>query len=619
MLSNSCGNQKGKPLSFFKELKQRNVFKVAITYLVITWFVMQVVDVVLNNIVAPGWIFHVLMLFLAVGFPFAIFLAWAFELTADGIKREHEVDRSQSTTHQTGRKLNLVIIGLMAIALVYFAYDKLIFSTERDNALIETASQAVTEKLAAEVKSQEGADKSIAVLPFVNMSDDASNEFFSEGISEELLNLLAKIPDLHVAARTSSFSLKGKDLQISEVGEILKVAHVLEGSVRKAGNQVRITAQLIKADDGYELWAETYDRSLDNIFVLQDEIAASVVKQLKVVLLGDAPTVRETDPEAYSLYLQGRHLSRQKSVETIEQAQALLQQALDIDPNIAAVWVELGQVYLDQANQGLIPIDEGYTLARQMTEKALEIDPEYAPAHAGLGYISMAHNNNLVAAAQHLDLALKLDPANIEIIRKAAILTSSLGRIDEAIALLKFVVARDPVSPESHSNLGFYYLYAGRLDEALASFSTTLALGPGRSQTHYEIGVILLLKNQPQAAHESMQAENSPWRIIGLPMTYHAMGQPEKSDAAFTTLVEQLKDVAAYNIAYVLAYRGETDRAFEWLDKAVQNKDGGLMQIRGEQLFSNIHDDPRWMPFLKSIGRSPEQLVDIKFEVILPD
>ena len=606
-------------MSFFNELKRRNVFKVAIAYLVVAWFIMQFVDVVLNNIDAPGWIFRVVMLLLAVGFPLAIFLAWVFELTSEGLKRDHEVDRSQSITRQTGNRLNFVIMGLIAIALGYFAYDKLVLSVKRDSTLIEAATQTISNQVAVERESMVDLEKSIAVLPFVNMSDDASNEFFSDGISEELLNLLAKVPDLRVAARTSAFSLKGKDMQISEVGETLKVAHVLEGSVRKAGNEVRITAHLIKANDGYELWAETYDRTLDNIFKVQDEIAANVVEQLKVVLLGNAPTVRETDPAAYSLYLQGRHLSRQLSVETIEQAQAFLQQSLEIDSNNPAAWVELGSVYIGLANHGLISIDEGYALARQVTERALEIDPEHAPAHASLGLISLLHDNDLAAAASRLQRALQLEPANIEIVRYASILTNSLGRTDEAIALITFVVARDPVSAEAHATQGFYYLAAGRWDKAIDLYNTTLTLSPGRTQAHYAIGTALLLKNDPSAALEAFQAENSAWRIIGLPMAYHALGQVEEAEAAFTALVDQLAEVAAYNIAYVLAYRGETDLAFEWLHKAVENKDGGLIQIRGEHLFSSIHDDPRWLPFLENIGRSPGQLSTIEFDVTLPE
>jgi len=463
------------------------------------------------------------------------------------------------------------------------------------------------------------ATKSIAVLPFVNMSDDASNEFFSDGLSEELINLLAKIPGLRVTSRSSAFSYKGKDFKIADVGRELNVSNVLEGSVRKAGNQVRITAQLIKVDGDVHLWSETFDRSLDNIFAIQDEIASAVVAQLKVTLLGDAPVVRETAPEAYALYLQGRYLRRQHTAGAFEQAQTLLQQALAIDPGYAAAWVELGAVYPYQANLGLRPIDEGYTLSREAMNKALAIDPEFAPAYGRLGLIAMFYDNNLAAAAQHFERALLLEPANSDIIANSANLTASLGRLDESIALAKFVVARDPVNPSAHSSLGVLYAFAGRWDEAIVSYSTALTLSPDRSGTQYHIGMAMLFKGEPNAALEAMQSDDSVWGMIGLPLAYHALGRVGESDAALAELIEQYEQGAAYNIAYVLAYRGEADRAFEWLDTAVQFKDAGLAQILGAPFFANIHDDPRWLPFLERIGRSPEQLAAIEFRVTLPE
>ena len=263
-------------MSFFNELKRRNVFKVGIAYVVVAWLVAQVLQLVFESFGTPDWVMKTVLVLLATGLPFALFFAWAFEMTPEGLKRESEVDRSQSITHETGQKLNYTIIAVLVLALGYFAYDKFVLTSGRDAALVEATTQAISEQVVTEEAPSES-DKSIAVLPFVNMSSDEEQEYFSDGLSEELLNLLAKIPELRVAARTSSFSLKGKELQISEVGEILKVAHVLEGSVRKAGNQVRITAQLIQAEDGYHLWSETYDRSLDNIFAIQDEIAAKVV------------------------------------------------------------------------------------------------------------------------------------------------------------------------------------------------------------------------------------------------------------------------------------------------------------------------------------------------------
>jgi serine/threonine protein kinase/Tfp pilus assembly protein PilF len=461
--------------------------------------------------------------------------------------------------------------------------------------------------------------ESIAVLPFADMSPDKDQEYFSDGISEELLNLLAKIPELQVAARTSAFSFKDQNLEIPEIAERLNVAHVLEGSVRKAGNEVRITAQLIKADDGFQMWSETWDRTLDDIFAIQYEIAADVVEQLKVTLLGAAPTVEETDPEAYTLYLQARHVGRQGTAEGYEQSGALYQQALVIDPDYTAAWTGLAFTYTRQATLALRPFDEGYQLALEVANKALAIDPEYAPAYAQLGRIASAYDNDLAAAARHLEHALDLEPANLDILGNAASLARDLGRLDEAIALNEYVVARDPVNDGGHFGLGILYAEAGRPDEAIAAYRTALSLNPERMVTQSYIGVALLLNGEPEAALKAVQQEAAEvWRLIGLAMAYHALGQVAESDAALTELIEEHEQGWAYNIAYVLAYRGEADRAFEWLDKAVQYNDPGLAGIPGAMLFANIQDDPRWLPFLESIGKSPEQLAAIEFEVTLP-
>jgi len=297
-------------VQIFRELQRRNVFRVSIGYVVSCWLLAQVADLVLENIDAPAWVMQAILLVLALGFPVVVFFSWAYEVTPEGVKRESEVDRSQSITHVTGRKLDRAIMFTLVLALAYFAVDKFYLSDRRDPAAEPTAAgQAIPDRELA---------PSIAVLPFVNMSDDASNEYFSEGLSEELLNLLAKIPELRVAARTSSFSFKGQALEISEIARRLNVAYVLEGSVRRSGDQVRITAQLIKADDGYHLWSDTFDRTLDNIFVIQDEIASEIsAALLPRIIAGKGTSTAAADdsaydykpsPEVYERYLLARSL-----------------------------------------------------------------------------------------------------------------------------------------------------------------------------------------------------------------------------------------------------------------------------------------------------------------------
>jgi TolB-like protein/cytochrome c-type biogenesis protein CcmH/NrfG len=460
-------------------------------------------------------------------------------------------------------------------------------------------------------------EKSIAVLPFVNMSEDKANDYFADGISEELLNLLAKVPQLKVTARVSSFSFKGKELDIPEIARRLHVAHVLEGSVRKAGDQVRISAQLIHAADGFHMWSETYDRKLDDIFKIQDEVAGKVVKELKVTLLEPQPKSRTTDPKAYVLYLQAGQLGRQKTAEAIEKSDALYHQVLEIDPRYAPAWLGLARNLINKANGSMVSSQEGYAGAREAAEKALAIDPDYAPANATLGYIATVEND-YAGAAKHYKRALTLDPTDLSVVNSAAFLLKSLGRLDEALALGEAIVRRDPVNTTAVNSLGYRQRWSGRYDEAISSFRTALSLTPGRGNVHYQLGMTLLLKGDAAGALAEIEQEpNESDRMEGLPMAYDALGRKAESDTALAAVIAKYeKD--AYTIAYVYAFRGEADQAFAWLDKAVAYHDPGLSDIVVENLFDKIHSDPRWLPFLRKIGKAPDQLAKIKFKVTLP-
>src|SRR5512132_3381176 len=462
-------------------------------------------------------------------------------------------------------------------------------------------------------------EKSIAVLPFVDMSAGKDQEYFSDGISEELLNLLAKIPQLQVTARTSSFAFKGKEVAIPEIARTLHVAHVLEGSVRKAGNSVRITAQLIKAGTDTHLWSQTYDRKLDDIFAIQDEIAADVVKQLKVTLLSAAPKARTTDPEAYALYLQAVQLGRQFTAEAFQQSDALLHKVLAIDPRYAPAWYGLARNFGNETGQGLLPGKEGFAQAREAAVKALTIDPDYAPAHAQLAWIAMYGDSDLAGAALHLERALALDPADLRVLTTSATLLQSLGRLDETLALEEAAVRRDPVNVTALFNLGYHQRMAGRLDSAIGSFRTVLSLSPSNGGAHCQLGVALLLKGDAKGALAEIEQETSEiYKMIGLPMAYHALGRKADSDAALAALIAKYEKDGPSNIAGVYAYCGEADKAFVWLDKAVEYGDGGLGEIVTDNLFDKIHADPRWPAFLRKIGKAPEQLAKIEFKVTLP-
>src|SRR6478672_8528869 len=345
--------------NFFGELKRRNVVRTAILYLGAVWALAQGVSQLGPSLGAPEWATRWFLAAAGIGFPFWIAFAWFYEFTPEGLKRESEIEPTDSIKqHAGGRKLDFAIIGVLSVAVVLLLTDRFVLR----HGVNETAALPI-------------AEKSIAVLPFVSMSEDKANEFFSDGISQELLNLLAKIPQLQVTARTSSFAFKGEKIGIAEVARQLHVAHVLEGSVRKAGNTVRITAQLINAATDTHLWSQTYDRKLDDIFAIQDEIAADVVKQLKVTLLGAAPKARTTDPEAYALYLQAVQLRRQFTAEAFKQSDALYRKVLAIDPRYAPAWDGLSRNFVNETNMGLLSNKEGFAQAREAAVKALAIDP----------------------------------------------------------------------------------------------------------------------------------------------------------------------------------------------------------------------------------------------------
>jgi tetratricopeptide (TPR) repeat protein len=418
-----------------------------------------------------------------------------------------------------------------------------------------------------------------------------------------------------VAARTSSFSFNGKGVEIPEIARQMHVANVLEGSVRKSGDQLRITAQLIRASEGYHLWSETYDRKMDNIFKIQDEIAGEVVKELKVKLLGAVPKVRTTDPKAYALYLQARELGRQGNPEAFAKSDALLRQVLEIDPRYAPAWKELATNFGNKAGNGVMPMQEAYARAHEAAEKALAIDPDYAPAHAALGYIADSENDP-AGAARHYERALALDATDLGVLGNAATFLRSLGRLDEALVLTEFQVRRDPVNVTALYNLGVYQRLAGRYDAAIATLRTVLSLSPNRGGAHYQLGMALMLKGDAPAALAEIEQEKSEmWRMIGLPMAYCALGRKADADAALNALIAKYEKETSCDIAYVYAFCGDADKAFEWLDKAVAYQDGGLAEIVTENLFDKIRSDPRWLPFLRKIGKAPDQLARIEFKM----
>ena len=384
-------------MSLFAELKRRNVFRVGIAYVVATWLLLQVVDVLSPIFVLPDWAPKLIFLILSVGFIPVIIFSWAFEMTPEGIKRESEISRADSITHHTAKKLDMITIGLLVAAIATVALDRVLPEPVPAEAAHESIT-ATGAEIPAEAEKVQAAQKSIAVLPFVNMSDDASNEYFSDGISEEILNALARVKDLKVAGRTSSFAFKGRNEDLREIGSALNVSHILEGSVRKAGNRVRITAQLIKVEDGYHVWSENYDRELDDVFAIQDEISIAILQQLKAHLVGEESTaVARTDTQAYELYLLASQRIYERNQASLQMASDLLKEAIAIDPGYAPAIAQLGiaTLLLSEVSYGDIPAREADSLATGYFHQALELDPNQAEAMSRTGPVPLLQHAGL--------------------------------------------------------------------------------------------------------------------------------------------------------------------------------------------------------------------------------
>jgi adenylate cyclase len=460
---------------------------------------------------------------------------------------------------------------------------------------------------------------SIAVLPFINMSRDEENEYFADGLAEELLNVLSKIRGLRVASRTSAFSFKGKDVDIPTVAQKLNVANILEGSVRKSGKRVRITAQLIQVTTDSHLWSNTYDRELDDIFAVQDDIAQSVVKELRAALMGEhlgskasaeakaevqaAVTGRTDNPEAHRLYLQGRYFLERTTEADVAHATELLEQATALDPEFALGWAGLARAYHLQAAWGWAPFAAGFERAREAAQRALALAPDLAEGHVCLGLVYERGDWDLRAAEVEFQRAFELAPGNVDVLRARAGLAGILGRHDEAIELRQKAVALDPLSTSTLCALGVSYAGVGRFDEAVTMLHAALDLNPKAGIVHSKLSNIRLRQGRAEEALAEAAMESHPvLRLCDIATAQHALGHAAESDAALSELIADHADIAAYDIAQLCAKRGEVDRAFEWLERGYVQRDSGMPLCPNDRALMPLHDDPRWAPLMKKMG-----------------
>ena len=582
-------------MSIYQELKRRNVFRVAIAYLVIAWLVMQVGDTMGPALHLPEWANSLLAFFLILGFPIAVFFAWAFEMTPEGLKREQDVDRHGATRGKSKQTLNRTITVLMAIALAYFAFDKFVLSTPKPQA----PGENVTVTTEAEAPAKETFNsKSIAVLPFINLSSDPEQEYFSDGLTEELLNLLAGIGELKVAARTSSFYYKDKleTIPLTEIAKQLEVAHVLEGSVRKSGDTIRITAQLIKADDGFHLWSETYDRKLDDIFAIQDEIAAAVTNSLKITLLGEVPQARVLNTESFELTMQGRHLFNRRNAGDLQLALKKFEKATELDPNNAAAWVGLSPLYAWL----LDPPDLERSLFAAKT--AITLEPENPEAHIRYCLALLNSGANGKLAKKHWDLAVKLGQDNPLVFTLMSTLEWMQGNIEKSIELQKRAVALDPLSIVNRGNLAYHLISLGELDEAEQHIARLIELAPGNPAGFESLANIRLLQGQIDQAlklinqvDDGLQIGNSGDRKLQYQaMIFHSQGRLDEADTALEKFIDAYADFENFDIAEIYAWRGEPDNAFEWLNRAMKIDPYLWNELNYRPFLKDLQTDSRW-------------------------
>ena len=569
--------------SFFSELKRRNVYKVAVAYAVVGWLLVQIATQTLPFFDIPNWAVRLVILLVLIGFPIALTIAWAFELTPEGLKRTEclaETPRKQSARRAW---IYVVIAGVLLSAGL--------FLLGRHTA----PRQAATDAAAA---------KSIAVLPLVNQSGDPAQEYFSDGLSDELINGLAQIPGLRVIGRNSSFHFKGKTDDSRTVGLALGVANLLEGSVRKAGDRVRISVALVEVANGSQRWSQVYDRELKDIFAVQTEIAKSVADQLRVTLLGDQlvasaePSNRSLD--AYNAYLQGQYFNRTGTLDGLAKSISFFDEAIRQDPRYADAYALKSLAWAQLAYfKGAKGADE-WEKARAAAKAALAIKPDLARARGALAYVYV-NEWNLTAAESELTRPGPDDPRSIP--HMLALVRFCQGRREEAIPLEQKAVAADPAFSLFHRNLGVLLIAAGRFDEGERELHKAIELQPQASDQHFGLVELALLRRQPDVALREAELEPvGVLRDVAMALAHSAKSESQEAETALRSLVDRHGDDAPFRIALVYAYRREPDKVFEWLDRASAVHDPRLIRLLTTPFLDPYKKDLRFITLCQKLA-----------------
>ncbi|MDX1459522.1 MAG: tetratricopeptide repeat protein [Xanthomonadales bacterium] len=582
-------------MSFLEELKRRSVLRVGAAYVVSSWLVIQVAETVLPFYGVADSVIRWIITLLAIGLVPTLVLAWVFEWTPEGLRRDSETPEDHAASKEGARKLDRAIMIVLALALGYFAVDKFVLDPARDRALVEeTTQQARSDAL-----TESYGDRSIAVLPFADMSANQDQEYLSDGIAEELLNLLAKVPELRVISRSSAFSFKGKDIDIPEIARRLNTVYVLEGSVRQAGDQVRITAQLIDGRSDTHLWSETYDRKLENIFQIQDDISGAVVEQLKLTLLGEAPRTRVMNQAAYQHLLQARYFWNRRAEGDVERAHDHFEAALEISPDSAEAWAGLAWAKSVLANANIIDREEGRRLAEAAARKAVELDPTLSDAHVRLGQAQM-RAGQYRHGVESFRRALELNPDDPLALGVNALVQWHTGDLDGSIRMLEKIEQIDPLSTIWPANRAAVLIRAGRFDEAMAAAERAFTISGNQAEYDALRAIIYELTGRYEESWElTRNAPDLPDPMVGKAILLHFLGRQAEAEAVRRKLEEMNPPFIWFHMAKIYARWGEFDRAFaELTPDNVANFHYWHLQY--DPHLKDLQDDPRWKAVLDS-------------------
>jgi TolB-like protein/Flp pilus assembly protein TadD len=581
-----------KPRNFSAELKRRHVYRVAIAYAVVAWLLIQIATQVFPFFEIPNWIVRLVVLVAVLGFPIALIIAWAFEMTPQGIKRAENIAPNEYVPHWSARRFAALIVAIAMLAMGLMMFS-----------LVRNKSTSTTQFTAAATPSQ----KSIAVLPLLNESGDPGDEYFSDGLSEELITALGQIRGLKVIGRSSSFRFKDKSDDVKAIGEKLGVSTLLEGTVRKQGDRVRIVAELIDAQDGSELWSRTFDRELKDIFVVQAEIAEAVATSLELTLLGtgekSGKNAATKSVEAHNAYLQGHFYFARGNLQDYRKSVDFFDQATQIDPDYALAYAERSEAWAWIGDLSSEKQKEAWAAAASDGEKAVSIDPHLAEAHAALGWVRFFIEWKFAEGLAELRRAQQLSPWNPTANDLMARVVVYLGQFPEAEKLARQAIELDPLSYQARTSLARILFNEGKVTEAEAEAGKAAELQPTAAGNHrWQVFVAIQRGDGETALREAQLEPNDGYRRFELALAHHTRGDRGASDAALAELIEKDRNFLAYQVAEVYAWRGENDKAFEWLQVSLDNHDTGTLSLLINPLMRGLRHDPRYSGMLAKIG-----------------